>query len=1010
MLVSEESKASNRQTKCLQTKFPIGDSEHEKKENADTFRHSAIPDTGASMSVIAHDLISLWGFAICKDHFLQPIYSCSNNVLKCYGVAHLEIACGSRFACTAMIVVEQPVSEMLICCDDLIRLGILPDSFPQPLTCNYAPQSQNFQACNSELSIKQRLDSVFKEFDQVFSEQITDFLKPMEGPPMTIHLKKDSDVRPIRVLTARRVPIHLVKAAEKEVASLLQQGILRKITKPTTWCSPAMFVEKPDGSLRLVTDFRVLNKCVERPVHPFPTAQDIISLIPAGTKFFVKFDALKGYFQIPLDEASVELTTCMVPGHSRMAYNRAPMGLCSSGDEYCARGDAVLSGIDGVKKIVDDILIFAPDLDTLITRVTEVLKRCSENTITLSKKKVQFGDTVKFAGYLIASTGIRPDPDKLKAIRDFPPPTNITELRSFLGLANQLGQFIPDLAQVTQDVRSLLKKNVHWLWLEEHNKSFELTKKVLLEQTVLHYYDSSASVELMTDASRLNGIGFVLLQKSQQQKHQVIQCGSRSLTETEKRYATIELELLAVVWSIHKCRIYLASRHFILITDHKPLIGVFEKDRNLIDNTRIQRLLLKIAGYTFSAQWMPGKQLSIADALSRRPVFSPTDSDIDICAVLRSEVDPKLKELFKCAEEDKQYQELVKIFLDPIPFSDMSDTDPKKKFSSIWNEVSMDKSGMLLYGDRIIVPASYRQKILDLLHLPHAGISRTREQAKRYYYWPGMNEDIQNLVRNCEECQESRPSKPKTLPLVKTTASAPMESVSADLFQIGSKHYVVMVDRHSGYPWVSPLTRLDSASVIKVMSDWFIEFGLPKSIRTDGGPQFRSQFAKFCEENGIQQETSSPYYPQSNGHAEAAVKNMKFLLKKCKKWDDFKIALREWRNTPRSGSSKSPADLMFKRRQRTKLPVSEKVGVSFSGDSLPSVLEEKSHEEVHQQLPIGAHVLVQDSKTKKWDTKGKVIGKRASGRSYTVETDDNKVITRNIKYLKHMQMSEDFKD
>ena len=975
-----------------------------------SFTHKAIPDTGASVSVCAMDLINCWGFGVCQGHTIRELYACTGDAIKCAGVAHVEVQVGCAQINMDMIIVEQLRGEILICCEDLIRLGILRDDFPSQLTCNYIPKSvshcrQNFTVMDS--CLQRTLEKIFCEFGHVFETPGEGKIRPMAGPPMRIHLKTDVDVKPTRVLNARRVPIHLEEKASKEVASLIRQDILTKIDYPTTWCSPAMFIEKPDGGgLRLVTDFRGLNKCVERPVHPFPTATDIISLIPAGTQFFVKFDALKGYFQIPLEKSSIDLTTCMVPGHGRYAYKRAPMGLCSSGDEYCARGDAAFAGIQGVKKIVDDILIFAPDLETLVSRTTEVLKRCSVNSITLSKKKVQYGVEVKFAGYLVSQTGVRPDPDKVKAIRDFPPPRNLTELRSFLGLANQLGAFIPDLAHASKDIRGLLKKNIAWLWMQEHQDSFEKTKKVLLEKAVLHHYDVNKPVELMTDASRLNGLGFALIQRSQDDKPMIIQCGSRSLTDTETRYATIELELLAIVWAVQKCRVFLASRHFTLTTDHKPLIGIFKKTIDSIDNNRIQRLLDKLGGYTFTPQWMPGKQLCIADALSRAPVFHPADKDIHV-VLTRSQDNPQLKSIIKCAEEDERYQIMNKFFMNPTPLKSLSPDHPVIPLLPIWHEVCLDDTGLLLYGDRIIVPERYRQHILDVLHVPHAGISRTREQARRFYYWPNLNKDIQNLVSRCDKCQESRPSKPTTMPRVKTLASRPMEKVSSDLFQIGNKHYVVIVDRFSGFTWVEKLTKLDSAAIIRALEKVFLDFGYPESIRTDGGPQFRTLFTKFCEDNGIAQETSSPYHPESNGHAEAAVKSMKGLLKKCNNWDQFKLALREWRNTPRTGSSISPAELMFQFRQNTKLPtlkkhsskeqICEENSSCFSGHSQSS----ESFDKCQEKLPIGTHVLVQDTISKKWDGKGVIKDIRHTGRSYYVELDNNGgTLLRNIKFLK----------
>ena len=208
---------------------------------------------------------------------------------------------------------------------------------------------------------------------------------------------------------------------------------------------------------RLVAGFTQLNKFVECPIHPFPTAQEIMQSISPDSTWFAKLDAVKGYHQIELDESSRDLTTILLP-RGKYRYTRAPMGLTSSSDEFCARTDAALEGLEGTLKLVDDILVTGKDKETILTRLKLVLQRCREHGITLSKKKAKIAQEVKFAGYIVNKEGVKPDPEKKAAILNFPKPANISELRGFFGLANQLGHFIPDLAHVTEPMRQLLRK------------------------------------------------------------------------------------------------------------------------------------------------------------------------------------------------------------------------------------------------------------------------------------------------------------------------------------------------------------------------------------------------------------------------------------------------------------------------------------------------------------------------------------------------------------------------
>ena len=185
-------------------------------------------------------------------------------------------------------------------------------------------------------------------------------------------------------------------------------------------------------------------------------------------------DAVLGYYQIPLDEESKKLFTFLLAS-GRYRYLRAPMGCSASSDEWCKRSDEALSGIPGVHKLVDDILIEAEDYNKLFERIETVLDRCIKSNITISLKKMEVGESVVFAGYTISNEGIQPIADRTAAIRNFPTPTNTKELKSFLGLSNQLGHFVPDLTHSVNALRELLKKNVAYQWLPDQEKAFQNT-------------------------------------------------------------------------------------------------------------------------------------------------------------------------------------------------------------------------------------------------------------------------------------------------------------------------------------------------------------------------------------------------------------------------------------------------------------------------------------------------------------------------------------------------------
>lgn len=220
----------------------------------------------------------------------------------------------------------------------------------------------------------------------------------------------------------------------------------------------------------MVTDFKGLNNYVQRPVHPFPSSIDIIQSIPSDSKWFAKLDAVQGYFQIPLDDDSSFLTTFLLP-FGRFRYTRAPMGLNASGDEWCHRSDIALEGLLSTSKLVDDILIQAPTLEILVQRLKLVLQRCRENSITISLKKLQIGQSIPFAGHIVSQNGVQPDPEKTRALSSFPRPTDVSSLRSFLGLANQLAHFVPDLSHMTTHQKESLSNGLRHTSLNSNKSS-----------------------------------------------------------------------------------------------------------------------------------------------------------------------------------------------------------------------------------------------------------------------------------------------------------------------------------------------------------------------------------------------------------------------------------------------------------------------------------------------------------------------------------------------------------
>jgi hypothetical protein len=556
----------------------------------------AIPDTGCTQTLISTRILKQHKLPL--KHSNTKIYSAAGKEMNCAGSIKFYIG---KHSVTALASSDM-TDDMLLSWHDLQTLGVLDTNFPT-------------------VTRRVTIDNLVDRLQQDYSEVLSDTLGPdqvMSGKPMHIHLRDDIPITPLCLYTARKVPLHYQKEADKVINELLAKKVLAKVDKPTDWVSPGQFVPKPNGTVRLVTDYTKLNTFVKRPVHPFPSSVDIIQKVSSSSKYFAKLDAVHGYFQIPLDDESSFLTTFLLPS-GRYRYLRAPMGLNASGDEFCMRSDHALEGLKGVSKLVDDILVEADSIQQLDERLRALLSRCKKHMIRLSLSKLQIGQEVSFAGHLIGKNGIKPDPQKVEALRDFATPTDLTQLRSFLGLANQLGHFLPDLAQSTIEMRRLLRKDIAFQWLEIHDTEFRKVKSILTSPVIVKPFDPSLQTDLLTDASCLNGLGFALTQQDPQGRLRLISCGSCSITDTQSRYAPVELECLAIVWAIQKCSFWLKGlQTFRIITDHNPLLGVFSKPLGEIENPRLLRMRLRVASYTFTLTWQEGKKHLIADAL-RRP-------------------------------------------------------------------------------------------------------------------------------------------------------------------------------------------------------------------------------------------------------------------------------------------------------------------------------------------------------------------------------------------------------
>ena len=884
---------------------------------------------------------------------------------------------------------------------------------------------------NPSPELKQKdLGHLMAKFPHIFDGKC----RPMTGPPC--HFQLIEGAVPVPMRGSRPVAVPLMPRLKTELEELEKEGIIRKVDSPTAWVHPIVLVPKKNGGIRLCVDFRELNRCIVRPKFETATPFQAVRTIPPGMKFFTVVDALKGYHQVRLDDESAALTTFSTP-FGRFQYLRLPFGVTHAGDDYARRVADVFDDLPSCRRVMEDVLVFSETYEEHVQLVGALFERAAANNIAINTEKIVFAQpSVIFGGYVVDATGFRPDPELTQAVRDFPTPKNITDLRAFFGLCQQVGNFSNKIASSLDPLAPLLKKSYQWEWTSVHDDAFRKARAELSTIPELFFYDPVRPTALHVDASRLHGLGFLLKQDTGR-GWRVVQAGSRFLSDPETRYAMIELECLGAAWAMGKCRQFLEGLpSFELVTDHKPLVPILnDYSLDKLDNPRILRLRLKMQRYAFTARWVPGKSNADADALSRAPikVAEPADELAEgppsfaarvalIRAIEGSDlkvVDPVLEKVKVAASTDAEMTLLREQILAGFPNEKCNLQAALRPYWCVRDRLAIDESDdMIVVGARVVIPKSLRAAVLRDLIQMHQGATKLRQRARMSVYWPNMDVDVANATRSCEECTKRLPSHPPEPLRPHEPASRPFEQLHADLGEIKGRHLLVIVDQFSGWPHVVtfPDKNTTARRTIDAVRKFFSNVGAPVKFWSDNGSNFgAAEFKKFLADWGVTPGWSSPGYAQSNGRAEAEIQSMKKIIEGCwtgRTLDENKLAksILLFRNAPRLGGA-SPAQIVFGRPVRDCIPAHRR---SFAAEwqQAADVLEKRArrakelqiehfNKKAHplQPFAVGQHVLIQHPTTKLWATPG-VIVEVGPNRDYLIKTPAGRIFRRNRRFLR----------
>lgn len=683
----------------------------------------------------------------------------------------------------------------------------------------------------------------------------------------------DPRVKPVQQ-PVRRVPIAVEEKVENKLNEALARDIIEKVMQPSPWISPMVIVFKPDGDIRICIDMRRANEAILRENFPLPTFDGVMTKL-RGAQYFSRLDMSNAYHQLELEENSRQITT-FITHLGLLRFKRLMFGVNSAPEIFQRIFQNLLAPCPNCLNYLDDIIVYGKTDVEHDARLRKVLHTLKELNVLLNQSKCQFKvQKLEFLGHILTSAGISPDPTKIQVVRNFRSLTNKEELRSFLDLVTYLGKFIPNLGDLTEPLRTLIKADTQFTWKPIHQENFEKLKETLSQLTTLAFFDPNLRTRMIAGASPV-ALGAVLLQFNKDNLAQIISFASKSLSPIERRYSQTEKESLALVWAVERFYFYLAGLHFELETDHKPLETIFKPTSK--PPVRIERWVLRLQAFKFQVIYKPGKS-SIADPLSRLCTLQ-SDATFDEpnqhhIYFLVKEAVPKaltISDLAKSCEADNEIKETIITILD-------NSWDTKGKNSPFYPfRLEFTTLGpFLLRGNKIVIPSDLRLHTLRLAHEGHPGESVMKRRFWSKVWWPQIDRDAEKFVKSCRECLlVSQPNRPSPMERQKLP-SGPWQFVAIDYMSAGQSEYLlVIIDYYSRYAEAFFTKSTTSSTVIKFLQEIFARLGIPKTLKADNATNFNSEeFKASCYTNGIKLINSAPYWPQANGEVENFNKALK---------------------------------------------------------------------------------------------------------------------------------------
>jgi len=753
--------------------------------------------------------------------------------------------------------------------------------------------SPTTNTADEDAALREVVPETLWEYVDVFRKSQADTLAPHRSYDHAIDIEPEKEVP-----SSRMYPLsaHELEVLADYIEQNLRTGFIRPSTSPVG--APILFVKKKDGSLRLCVDYRNLNSVTIKNRYPLPLINETLDRL-CGARYFTKIDLRNGYYQLRIKEGD-EWKTAFKTRYGHFEYQVMPFGLTNAPASFQNLiNDTFRPFLDQfVVAYLDDILIYSDTKEEHDKHVRQVLDKMREVKLFAKAEKCSFySDRTEYLGFVIDREGVKMDPEKADAVRDWPIPTNLKQVQSFLGFTNFYRRFIKDYSTIATPLTRFTKKDVPFDWDSSAQNAFDSLKSSFQGEQILRHFDPSLPIEIETDASDY-GLGAVLSQRGSDNRLRPVAFLSRKFSPEELNYEVHDKELLAIVDACKHWRAYLdhVQIPFTVFTDHHNLQYFFS---GKVLNRRQARYYELISELNFKLIHRPGTQQGKSDALSRRadlatnsrateasPVTIFPPSRFTVTATF-SDPHPSLEEeLLAYQDEDTEIRQVLQ------------DRRLNENSENHDSRYTLGNDNLLRWEDRIYVPnhTPLKLRILREVHDDpaggHCGNEKTFERLRRRFYFPQDRRFTLNYVSTCDTCFRAKSRRSKAHGLLKPlpAPSRPWSSVALDFIvklptspSTGNDSILVITDRLTKFGYFIPCREEGTTAETFARLFYrfiFAEHGLPDDIISDRGAVFDSSFWRTLSDlTRTKLNMSTAYHPQTDGSTERLNQTLEQFLR-----------------------------------------------------------------------------------------------------------------------------------